>query len=603
MAALPVWALSELNQAQIKLEFGSGLALDAQRNLPFQWSQRDAVADGRITFSLDFSAKNLNAPQALYIARNGNRFQIFLNGVQIAQRGEFGNKRENYAKQPHMFNIPKDTLQLQNTLKIVTEVQGGGRGGLSTILLGEQNEILTIYENSYRWRITGSLIVAVLSFLLGILALLLWLRQREHLFLWYGMGELLWALHMFDVQFVSTPLAWPWWGMLILSAFAIGPAFICKFALAVMEMPNRRIRNILNSYLILSLPLVVISLLTEQFWLWDLWKIILILMCAAISYFVVRKGHKSKLLEQRVLALAVVAIVVVALRDMLVLLLLPALLSADAYAALVAGSFWFIDISWARYAWCVFGVVLAWVIAERMRRSGFALIAMNANLLQRLAQRERELNLLFAQQSKSERQQAVIEERQRLTRDMHDGIGSQLLDALHLAQDPQASRDALTTSLRETLDHLKLTVDAMQDTEGDIASLLGALRYRLGPRLAAAGIHLTWSVASLPTMHAWTLPHSRDLQMILFEAFSNLIKHAAASEVGLSAYHHVEQGRIEILLQDNGRGFDLASAALGRGHGIINMRMRAARINARLELVSVAGQRSGGTKMMLTIQQ
>lgn len=599
--ALPAWAVSELNQARVRLEFGPGLTLDGERRLPFQWSQRDAVADGRITFYLDFSVKDLGKDQALYIARNGNRFQIFLNDVAIAQRGNFGNKRENYAKQPHMFAIPKNVLQQQNTLKIVTEVQGGGRGGLSTILIGDPTEILDIYENSYRWRITGSLVVAVISSLLGVLTLLLWLRQREQLFLWYALGELLWALHMFDVQFVQTPLPWPWWGVLILSAFAIAPAFICKFALAVMEMPNRRIRNIVNSYILLSIPLVVLSLQAQLFWLWEVWKLVLVFMCAGIGFFVVSKGLKSTLLEQRVLALAVLAIVAVALRDVLALLLLPALLSSSAYAHSVSESVWLIDVSWARYAWCVFGVVLAWIIAERMRSTSLELAFANRHLTQRLAQRETELNLLFAQQSKSERQQAIIEERQRLTRDMHDGIGSQLLDALHLAQDPQTSRTSLVQNLRETLDHLKLTVDAMQDTEGDIASLLGALRYRLGPRLEAAGIQLSWSVASLPAVSAWTLPQSRDLQMILFEAFSNLIKHAAASQVVLSAHHNLEQETIEIALQDNGRGFDLETAAAGRGHGIINMRMRAARINAELHLFSIVDGLDSGTQMRLII--
>jgi hypothetical protein len=69
-----------------------------------------------------------------------------------------------------------------------------------------------------------------------------------------------------------------------------------------------------------------------------------------------------------------------------------------------------------------------------------------------------------------------------------------------------------------------------QDTEGDIASLLGALRYRLNPRLAAAGVQLACAVESLPEIAGWTLQKSRDLQLILFEAFSNLMTHAGATD-------------------------------------------------------------------------
>jgi signal transduction histidine kinase len=274
------------------------------------------------------------------------------------------------------------------------------------------------------------------------------------------------------------------------------------------------------------------------------------------------------------------AISVAALHDLIVFRILPG------YSGIV----------WTVYAWVAFGITLAWIIAERLRNSTLAIARMNHTLSERLSAREAELGAVYAQQAKSERRRATIEERQRLTRDMHDGLGSQLLGALQLAQNPSVTRDILTHQLRETLDHLKLTVDAMQDTEGDIASLLGALRYRLGPRLEAAGVQLAWSVEPLPAIASWTLQHSRDLQMILFEAFSNLIVHARATHATLHAAYDADRRHIRIALHDNGAGFDTATAR--RGHGLDNMLARAARIDAQLHVDSSAG---GGTTTVLLL--
>jgi hypothetical protein len=195
------------------------------------------------------------------------------------------------------------------------------------------------------------------------------------------------------------------------------------------------------------------------------------------------------------------------------------------------------------------------------------------------------------QQAKSERQQATMEERQRLTRDMHDGLGSELLMTLLLAENKEVSREAVTLQLRETLDHLKLTVDAMHDTEGDVASMLGALRYRLTPRLVAAGIELEWDLQPLPELEAWTLNQARDLQMILFEALSNIIAHSGADRARFEARFDAKAARIILRLSDNGKGFDVVETDEKRGQGLRNMRSRATRMKADLLISSSKGTR------------
>jgi signal transduction histidine kinase len=251
------------------------------------------------------------------------------------------------------------------------------------------------------------------------------------------------------------------------------------------------------------------------------------------------------------------------------------------------------------FAWAAFGLCMAWIIAERLHASTQSVVRMNRNLSQRLAQREEELGAMFASQASLDRRHAVMEERQRIMRDMHDGIGSQLVSAVHLVKDPAVSRSMLTEQLQDALDNLKLTVDAMQDTDGDIAMLLGALRYRLSPRFEAIGVALSWEVMPLPVVQDWTIQKSRHLQLILFEAISNLIAHAKATRAHLSAQHrNGEQGEeIQISLKDNGIGFPMGLTSGASGQGLANIRARAASMGAAIQILSSAE----GTRLNLTI--
>jgi signal transduction histidine kinase len=49
------------------------------------------------------------------------------------------------------------------------------------------------------------------------------------------------------------------------------------------------------------------------------------------------------------------------------------------------------------------------------------------------------------------------------------------------------------------LDEMRMAVDSLQPTHDDLPTVLATLRYRLQPRLDAAGIELVWNVAVMPT--------------------------------------------------------------------------------------------------------
>jgi signal transduction histidine kinase len=97
--------------------------------------------------------------------------------------------------------------------------------------------------------------------------------------------------------------------------------------------------------------------------------------------------------------------------------------------------------------------------------------------------------------------QAIAEERQRIMRDMHDGFGSQLISGVLLLERTQGSSREAAQLLRQCIDDLRLTIDAMTcDDSGlyaDHAGALAALHDRMRPRIEAAGVVLRWDAIAL----------------------------------------------------------------------------------------------------------
>jgi len=230
---------------------------------------------------------------------------------------------------------------------------------------------------------------------------------------------------------------------------------------------------------------------------------------------------------------------------------------------------------------------------DAMRR----LEGMNVELERRVAEKGREVEAYHAERGEVLRQQALARERQRILADMHDGLGASLVGLLRYAQGGGIDPRALELRVKEALQELRIAVDALEPAEGDLASVLGKLRYRLEPLLAPAGIQLTWEVGDLPQVEGLEAPAVFAIQRILLQAFANSLQHSGARRIRLAAHANGSQG-IEIQVEDDGRGFDPDQPASGLG--LSSMQSRAAGLGATLTIDSRPG---GGTRVRLNVPQ
>jgi signal transduction histidine kinase len=174
---------------------------------------------------------------------------------------------------------------------------------------------------------------------------------------------------------------------------------------------------------------------------------------------------------------------------------------------------------------------------------------------------------------------------------MHDGVGASLATAVRQLEKGDAAAPDIAATLRESLDHLKLSIDAMNLPAGDVNGLLASLRYRLQPRIESIGLALQWQVDALPQWVDGTEQSMRHLQFLLLEAISNALQHARASTLTLSA--RASNGRIEIEVRDDGKGI-----GAGEGGGLQSMRARAQAIGASLAIEAA----DPGTSVRVSLQ-
>lgn len=214
----------------------------------------------------------------------------------------------------------------------------------------------------------------------------------------------------------------------------------------------------------------------------------------------------------------------------------------------------------------------------------------NTTLAELVAAREAEIAKVYAEREADVRQTALMLERQRIMRDMHDGIGSQLLGLLFQSKSTSLSPDAMTQGLQESLDDLNLVVESLDQSGHGLAEALGAFRARVTPKCEGAGIALEWDVDRLGDTARVGPTLVLQVYRILQEACINAIRHGMPKTIRISAVPDPDgTGAIQIAIEDDGAGFDLA-APKKHGRGLANMRRRAEAAGGSLDIQSAPGR-------------
>lgn len=556
--------------------------------LPDHWGidKRTGVWTYRIELPAAGAADGAQA-HALWLPRAGDRLMLWLNGQPLSRLGRIHDGHDSHAQWPLWLPVSPAWMRPQgNELRIVAASSHGRMAGLSRVRWGPAEAVI----EGYQWRtwidIGGSAAIVALSVLTALMSAAVAWRTR-HIQVWvFTLCSALWALReIMRIQIAPWPDPVGWYAITV---GAYGLTVLLGSWLQVLRMQIRaRWMYAPMLLVLLAFPWAIVAAFQapgSHVLVINRW------MLAAVSVGTVTAGltvwnlvrHPGA--SQLAMALGCMGCV--------------ALSFADQWNFFLSGN----PLGYERItvtSYMGLSMLLGISVAAFLRVDrAMQLEAVHKTELERQVQAQRqELQALHAREQARASEQAVADERARLMQDMHDGLGSRLVGLMSTVQSGAFTREELAQDLGEAMDELRLTLDSLSSAGEDLSSLLGQLRFRLAPRWRKLGIRLHWQVDELPTGPGLGPSELASLQRLLHEAFSNILKHARATRVQVRAYTDQNQACHVIEISDDGVGFDPADDF--GGHGLPNMRRRAALLGGEFEILSSQG--GGGTRIRIKL--
>lgn len=210
----------------------------------------------------------------------------------------------------------------------------------------------------------------------------------------------------------------------------------------------------------------------------------------------------------------------------------------------------------------------------------------------------------YRQRIKTLEQEGAIEkERLRISKDMHDEVGASLTRISILSElarkqknDPEKAERVIgqiSEIAGNVVDEMSEIIWAMNPKNDLLDRFAAYIREYASTYLETSQIEVHFHFpAEIPAV-AMSAELRRNLFLTVKEALHNIVKHARATEVDISL--KVENQKLEIILKDNGQGFEPDHIS-NKGNGLQNMPKRLAECNGSYHLVSSPGK---GTEIRL----
>lgn len=553
---------------------------------PHEWrsdiaqSPSSSGHSGRVVYRFKYT---FNSPPeglwAIALPNVNQNVAVFLNGDLLGWGGSFEVPVARNRNTPKLFTVSNNQFKKgTNSFDVFAVSYPPDRGFLGKVYIAPLEMLLPAFQKYSFFRHTITIIITVTLSVFALFMLILWRRRPDEPE--YGYLSLMifcWFMHTVDQLVVNIPIDSIHWNgfMLVCRGFiSITSILFIRRFLSLKPISFQSDKKIL----MVSAGLGILVLLFSEALLFQyIWSILAALGGSYVFAMILLNAINKKDKVSYALVLSGGIILTFAVHDL----------------AVTYGLKPFYDGFYFHYGAPVFLATLSAVMMQRFvasldetERSAAELLQLNKELESRVDERGRFIAESYEKIFELERKQALIKERARIMRDMHDGIGVYLNSILRQLSSEELDRQHLKESARYALNDLRLMIDSLGSVSGNLSAMLGMFRTRIGSALKACDITLEWSVDELPDLARFGPESTLNLLRILQEIFSNSIKHSNASSLSLSASvrESVQDSEAIIIeVRDNGKGFTLG---VSKGNGLFNMSHRAKKIGVDLKINS-----------------
>lgn len=556
----------------------------------------DADVEGETDFfSILFQVEDKDQQLALFMAIRENLKEVKVNGITVQPDVPLSELQGPVTSEPAYFLLPKNVLQQGVNVLYISKDHEGMVSALPEFSIGPAKEL----AQSYRWKnrylvdipLAG---VAILAFTIALCLAVNWPqndRPRMRWLIGFLASSVLFTLTLtFNPLSEQLPLSVSG-GMVI--GFQIVIALTMAKYVAFDVVASRKVHRAINWAVGLA-TIILGGAFAASFWS-DAWfeialpfavwrsftfNVLMTIPCILILCWSIASGKRDRWLERMVVIVCLSTFAMDRLSS-----------SVDLYSPFDPTLP--ISLYWSPIVGPLLGMGMIFSLARQASEARRTVAQSNEILAAKLTEQNAELSRSYDAQKQMLQRQVMLEERQRIVRDMHDGIGGQLLGLMMQVRQGGVEKKQVEEGLQSSIADLRLIVDSMDSADDGLAETLRSFEHRVRAQVEAAGMTFTVEHGLKDGEPGPGPRPTLQILRILQEAVTNAMRHSGGTEISLAS-HMNDDGMIHISIRDNGTGLP---EEIKGGRGLTSMRSRASAVGGSLKIDSS----DGGTVLSLII--
>jgi signal transduction histidine kinase len=539
----------------------------ASVTLPDAWRATRPGAGGKGWYRFEVLRPPSPAERwAVYLPAVNMTANAYVNGHSVGSGGSIDPPAHNFYR-PLYFVFPGALFDKGvNRVDIELGVIPNHFGCLTPLWLGPDALLRPHYERLYFSRVRLVELETFLAFVMAALMTVLWRSSRDNTYGSFALASAFWATSSLNYWVRDLPMShWAWERLIHASLFAFG-AMLAVWSHRLLAIDRPRVTwGLLGAG---ALVLAAILLLPSE-WFYPTVSLLHLLTLGTAGYALVMIMTRFRQLgwgERITYGVGGVMNLGFGAHDLGIM-----------FGWLDQSSSYLLTHS-APILVITFGSSLIRRFAASLKHAE----RVNEHMEQLLQEKHDALEANYRRLAELERERVLGDERHRLIREMHDGLGSQLTSTLALVERGGADAERLSMALRGALDEMRIVIHSLDSEPRAMPEVLGVLRARLQPILRATGLSVHWHTEDECGGRLFSPEQSLHVLRIIQEAIANAVKHAGATRIEVSA--RLEEGaQLRLSVADDGRGVDVDTASTGRG--LPHMRYRAHALGGELRIL------------------
>lgn len=497
---------------------------------------------------------------AILLGRIGDADEVFLNGVKIGGEGLIGKRFVEATKVERLYRIPMDLLKFNDINLIAVRVMNTYlNGGIfdKNIMIGDYNALLIEKFKRDKYIIVVEFCFFTffaIFFITCLFFCIKGLRDKEYIYFWLFISLYGILFILGSVTFYNTGLKTSLIQQTINTLSALLPVSLILLLIHVyQEKLNLYTKLFLLTFPIIALAATLFHDYTLRGYLYDIWKIFLILTAAFLAFFAV-KAYLRKFYESGPIVLGITGLIIGFILE-----------SVGGLDLLQITGFFLWDYSAGFFMICVM----------------YALTARYTRIKEEL--RSASVRIFDAHE----------DERKRLARELHDGIGTSLL-AIKLRLQMLESKvkeglpiekesfPELISDISNSIDELRAVAVDLRPSFLENIGIEDAISWHARKVQEKSGVQININIEGLVKSSSKA---KDNIYRIYQETLSNAIKHSGASVVDVIL--KIKGKFLSLEIKDNGKGFDSARTIRKEtGLGLYTIRERVELLGGILRIKS-----------------